>query len=484
VRDSELHAVLEAFVADAAAALGAETAAGAEIPFEVLGTDGRRSAAPLYCYRPLTSLFITDRLGLLSGLATYSTAVRAIGAHERAGEYLIARGVPSIPSEPRGRGDAALLALLHRMFEERSQFAFDPARFELAYDELELALFEGRRHETVLTPVLGLAFEPTTPEVALGDGLTLTRGDKLPDAPPEAVWGESEEPHVLLVLTVSADRDGPAAVSLARSRFRRTLTALRLFERGGYALAPQAWVRSDAGVWRTVPLGVSGRPRMVTLIPARQEEELRAFCHLAARRAPTGGELAWALGRFEMGCERVGPFEALTDYLLALRALLEPEGPSSGRLAQRLAALCARPEDRAALAERVARTIGLERAVMAGLHPGEAGGRARGKHASAGADALVLEVAEHLRALLRDVICGHLDEDLVGLADRLLAQAADVRPADTESVADRHEVREPDARPIQVTDRRYPSPQAAPYSAPMGPGVSCPPGATCKSWGS
>ena len=48
-----------------------------------------------------------------------------------------------------------------------------------------------------------------------------------------------------------------------------------------------------------------------------------------------------------MGCERLSPFEALTDYLLALRALLEPEGPASGRLAQRLAAICARPEDRA-----------------------------------------------------------------------------------------------------------------------------------------
>ena len=28
-------------------------------------------------------------------------------------------------------------------------------------------------------------------------------------------------------------------------------------------------------------------------------------------------EVAWALGRFEMGCERLAPFEALTDYLLA-----------------------------------------------------------------------------------------------------------------------------------------------------------------------
>ena len=76
-----------------------------------------------------------------------------------------------------------------------------------------------------------------------------------------------------------------------------------------------------------------------------------------------------------MGCERIAPLEALTDYLLALRALLEPEGPASGRLAQRLAVICAPPEDRPALAERIARAIELERAVITGmrLRAGRAG---------------------------------------------------------------------------------------------------------------
>jgi len=40
-----------------------------------------------------------------------------------------------------------------------------------------------------------------------------------------------------------------------------------------------------------------------------------------------------------------------------------------------------------------------------------------------GVDALVDELAEHLRALLRDVLCGHLDADLRSLADRLLDDA-------------------------------------------------------------
>ena len=119
-----------------------------------------------------------------------------------------------------------------------------------------------------------------------------------------------------------------------------------------------------------------------------------------------------------MGCERVAPSEALTDYLLALRALLEPEGPSSGRLAQRLAVICGRPEDHAGLSARTARVIALEHSIITGLAAPDRG-----------LDRAVGELAEHLRAILRDALCGHLAADLVGLADSLLAEAAAVPAA-------------------------------------------------------
>ncbi len=65
------------------------------------------------------------------------------------------------------------------------------------------------------------------------------------------------------------------------------------------------------------------------------------------------------------------------------------------------------------MAERVARAVALERSVMSGLAPvGE------------GTEAIVDELSEHLRALLRDVLCGHLDSDLRAVADELLAEAA------------------------------------------------------------
>jgi hypothetical protein len=147
-------------------------------------------------------------------------------------------------------------------------------------------------------------------------------------------------------------------------------------------------------------------------VTAEQEDELRAFCNLVSRRAPAGNEIAWALTRFELGCERESPFEGLSDNLLALRALLEPEGPSSGLLAGRLAALCATAERRLALTERTIQAIALERSVIAGTPSAHAG-------------TIADDLADNLRALLRDVICGHLAPDLVGLADELLLADAE-----------------------------------------------------------
>jgi hypothetical protein len=410
VRNSTLHATLAAFTADAAEFLNADAERGAEIPFELVAEPG--GSSPLYCYRPLTGRFIDERLSVLGGLASYAPAARALGVLEATGDYLLARGEAHIPEDPRARADATLRVFLGRVFHERSRFGVEADRFERAYIELELALYEGKRTTTVIAPLLGLALDHSTHELALGDGLSLVRADHLPGAPYDAVWGEGREPQVLVTLTVTEDRPARSPLSAARVGFRRVLTALRLFERGGFSLAPMGWSRTDGGAWQAVALGGSGRPRSITFISDAHEDELRAFHSLVARRAPAAGELAWALARFEMGCERIVPFEALTDYLLALRALLEPEGPVSGRLPGRVAALCAHAEDRLRVTERTVQAIALERAAIGGLAP-----------AQAGADVLVAELAEHLRAILRDVLCGHLGLDLCGLADELLAEA-------------------------------------------------------------
>ena len=176
-------------------------------------------------------------------------------------------------------------------------------------------------------------------------------------------------------------------------------TALRLFDPAGVTLSPLAWTRTAAGPWQPFALGPAAvRGEGVVHVAAEQEDELRAFCSLVERRAPRGGPVAWALGRWELACERAGR-------------------------AGTAQALCATPGEREALAGRVERAAGLERSAVAGV---------------ADADALreaADELSAHLRALLRDVLCGHLDTDLRGLADALLAQDAEQAGAEPEAVS-------------------------------------------------
>src|SRR5438093_100553 len=82
--------------------------------------------------------------------------------------------------------------------------------------------------------------------------------------------------------------------------------------------------------------------------------------------------------------------------------------------AWRADALCAAPDNRAELSERTTEALALERSLIAG---------ASVKQATM--HALAEELSAHLRALLSDVICGHLDPDLVALADELLMAPAD-----------------------------------------------------------
>lgn len=411
MRHRPLHAALSAFVEEAAWQLAEATSDGAEVPFEIVESRGARRDTPLYCYRPLTEDFIRDRKGMLELLPSYPAASRALAALDGVDDYLREQSEPRVPDEPRERADVALRVFISRVFSEATEFVVTPERFDRAYQELEDALLEGRADTVVVAPLLGLQL--VSAEVPLGQGLSLIRGDELPDAPAEAIWaGAADEPCVLACLTLTDDPAAPAPLREAGVRFRRLLTALRLYDPLRVALGPVAWQRTGGGAWSIGGLGTSGRANGVLLIGEAAEDELRAFCNLIARRTPRAGELAWALRRYELGCERTSAFEALTDHLLALRALLEPEGPQSGRLAGRVAALCATPEQRPAVTERVAHAASLERSIIAGLAPTDGG-----------VEKLLAEITGHLRALLRDVLCGHLDSDLRSVADRLLAEA-------------------------------------------------------------
>ncbi len=438
MRSLQLQAALSQFVEDAAALLHAEIAAGAEVGFELAQQSGRRrSGTPaLYCYQPLTGEFIAERAIALERLPSYTEAATLLAGFDGLDRYLTSIGVDIGRTSGSAGVRAAIGSMLREVFAEQTDFELRPERLQAALDRLEQSTLGSSSEVTLVATLHGLIV--SSAEIPLTKGLTIAQPTALEGLPPGALATSEEDGsgHLVVVLALDED-DAREAIARGREVLKDLLRALRLFGDGRVTLGALAWVRVGAGSWNATALGAGGRPRGLLVVGVEQEDELRGFCNLVSRRAPHGNELAWALQRFELGCERPSPYEALTDHLLALRALLtrphevEPEGSGSALLATRLAALCATAEERPHLAERTFQAIALERAVVDGSVVEHAGG-----------EILAKEIADHLRALLRDVICGHLTADLVALADRILLESGPER--------------EPEPQPEELTVRAMP----------------------------
>ena len=413
-----LHDTLAAFVEEAAWQLADEVAGGAEIPFELIDSaPSSRGSAPLYCYRPLTQRFLAERAGALGRLPSYGPAVQGLIGLPDLAAYLRARGRRPPGSDTRSHAEAALQAFLTAMWADATDFTYDDARFAAAYAELEEGAYAGCALSIVVTPVDGLVIE--SDEVALGEGVTLVRGIQLRDAPPEL---RGDEFATVAVVALEQEAGDGAGLEAAGRSLRRLQTALRLWDDAEPALGPTAWARTDGAPWLAIPLATGlRRPTADCLLAPEEEDPLRAFCSLVARRTPRSGELAWALRRFELGCERGSALEALTDWLLCARALLaEQDAMGYERMCERLAAICATPDERDDLVGGLRRAIAMERAVIAGLVRPEPV-----------TESLVASLGACLRAILRDVLCGHLDPDLRRVADALLADVAPAAAAAT-----------------------------------------------------
>jgi hypothetical protein len=458
MRNRALHDALKDFALEAAAQLTHEIQQGAEIPFDVIEEPGGRTV--LYNYRPLTTEFIAARWNSIRALPGFDRAAEALGSG--AENYLRTQATATAAdSEP------ALAAMLERIYADATSFEFPEERFERVYAEVERALFQNVLRTAIVAPLHG--FEMEHDRLDLGDGLFLIAGDKL-DAPPAAVWSDptgqvehGRAPNVLCVLRRDVAADAPMPMAEARARFRRLLTAMRLFKPGSLAFGALAWARVDEGTWQPLALGVGAGPGRGTQWDLEAEEgpELVELVDLVASSSPSG-RMAWALTRFEMGCERVDDTEALSDYLLALESLLDARD-DSGRASMnlRLAALCAEEGERRAVQRRAELAFALERWVMGG-------GGANAYLEALGPDTprtLVLGLEQHLRALLRDVLCGYLGTDLKAAADDILLtsnEPLDIRAADLR--------REPDAAaPPPPPPPPPPEPEPEPGSLPVWP---------------
>jgi hypothetical protein len=366
MRNRALHDALRNFALEAAALLTDDLKAGAEVEFDVVDEGGGRGPA-LYRYEPRTGVFLTERWPRLRELPACAQACQELGAGASA--WLRVNGMGGEQAEP------ALQAMLERLYEDATSFGFPEERFDRVYREVEVTLYRDAVRARVVAPLRGAWMEAE--RVQLGDGLSLVRGDRF------------EGPH-------------------ERSEL--------LCVPGGVILGTPGWRQTDQGRWQPLPLGSGAIPHGGEwMLPAGDEQAFREFfAAIDGSRPPD--TVAWALERFEMGCERAMEAQALSDYLLALRALLDATTEAGqASLALRLAALCAEESARRDVQHRLEAALALERFVMGG---------AMGVRPDAESPReLVDEAANQLRALLRDVLCGYLDADLKGVADDILLEA-------------------------------------------------------------
>jgi hypothetical protein len=409
MRNRALYGALRDFALEAAALLTDDLRGGAEVEFDVIDQAGRRGPA-LYRYQPRTEAFLAERWSRLRELDTCARAAAELGTG--ASLWLgVNGGAANLTGE---QAEPALRAMLERLYEDATSFGFPEERFERVYREVEATLYRDALAARVVAPLRGVAIEAE--RIELGGGLALVRGE-IADAPAEAVYPENGdgEPAVLCVLERDVTAEDGITASEAEDRFLAVVSALRLWAPGRIGLGAPGWRRTGEGPWHPLPFGGGGDVAGADwFLPRGEEAGLREF-FAAIEKADPPQHVAWARGRFEMGCERASDADALSDYLLGLRALLDATSDAGeASLALRVAALCAEEGRRRLVQRRVEAALALERFVM--------GGGPRSWPEGDSPAELVAAVEGHLRAMLRDVLCGYLDSDLKGVADDILLE--------------------------------------------------------------
>ena len=427
--DRALFDPLREFLLEAAAHLTAEVRAGAEVPFDLI--EQRGSGPALYDYRPRALEFVSGRWPELRELPGFELATAALTPRVRA--YARVRAIPAVTPED------VLLDLTEQLYDGASDFRFPEPRFNRLCEDLESNVGDGTLTVEIVARLRGVTLE--APRVSLDDELSLVMGRAAGGLPEDLMLGDDRRlpPEVVCSFRVQQDAEEPAPLDEARARFKRLITGLRLIGAPGATIDSLAWVRAGSGAWTPVAIP-QGAPRTEShRLAGHEEAELADLLDVIAH-ARYSERVAWALGRFEMGCSRRVAREGLTDHLLVLRALLGGTHGDDGRIPMRLAALCAEEGDRSAVTSLALAALDLEAVVIASGRSPELSEPVR--HA-------VIGLETHLRALLRDLICGYLEDDLVIVADEILLAGS----FEGEIVA--HDTRSsPSELPSEEADRR------------------------------
>jgi hypothetical protein len=403
MRDFLLNESIKRLTTEAATRLSSLVAMGEEIPFDVAADAGEDSA--FYSYVPMTGRYVVEHSDELRALPSFAPAREAAVQAGVAAPYLEARG-ETVPADPGERAELMLVTFFAELWEGSAGFALDREKLEAALATLDAEARDADEADVVIVPIVGLRM--SMPRLQLPNGVRIVRADSI-EAPVDAMRSEGMgraawEPQYLAV----AEQHPGEGAETALQQLRELISVMRIFKSGGIGLGPYAFAPTGEGCWRRIATGAPAtRPGGYRLSEA-EATELAEFGTELERRPDPDSALTWAVGRFEMGCERETALEGLSDHLLALRAVLEGHGPVGASLPLRAAALIEDDSmDRLQARERIEDVLEMERAMMNG-RPVER------------AVELAGWAEEGIRKLLRQAALGELGNDLSTTADETL----------------------------------------------------------------
>lgn len=419
MRDRMLHDALLEFTREAGELLDQRLAAGEEIPFEVAdAAPGRDGGVSLVAYRPLTSDFITRHAERLRNLDSFAAAASALERTRGTRAYLRVRedAAPDVSVATQAR--LCVLAFIASVWDGAEQFEFSFERFRHSYVELEAVALASRFVTTAFVPVYGVSLE--APLADLGGGVELVSPEDLESDCAAHFAADEVCGDAFLAISIAAASDAPLPINEIHRHAREALAALRLFKAGSVTLGI-AGHAFTAGTWRAMPFPFTGRARDGSwVLLAAEHDDLRQFI-CAVRRVGRRSRISWALNRFELGLERTVPVDGLSDFLLALRALLEVQDDAGlAALPVRVAALCAHEGQRPSVERNLELAFALERLAI----DSRVGRRECKELEAVTPRAVIAQIEGHLRALLHDLVCGYLALNLREMADDILTSSA------------------------------------------------------------
>ena len=402
MRDFLLSESLKRLTTEAATRLSTLVAEGDEIPFDVAS---EADDSGFFSYVPLTGTYVIAHAEELCALPGFGPAREAVAEAGVAAGYLELRG-EVVPADPGERAELMLTSFLAELWEGSSGFALDRERLDDAIALLDAESRDADDADVLVVPLVGLRM--STQRLQLPHGVRLVRADSI-EVPVDAMRSEGMgraawEPQFLAV----AEQDSDGGADSALRQLQELVSVMRLFKGGGVGLGPYAFAPTGEDTWRRITTGAPATRPGGYRLSDEEAAELAKFATELESRPDPDAALTWAVGRFEMGCERESSLDGLSDHLLALRAVLEGHGPVGASLPMRAAALISDGSmDRIEARGKVEEALELERELMNG-------------RSLTNAIELAAWTEEGVRRLLRQAALGELGRDLIGAADETL----------------------------------------------------------------